>query len=130
MKMKIILKKENQEFNARSGETFYVNESFSSRLLKFKACLINHKETQQKEEEDISNKLDADRKNLLEATIVRIMKTRKRIEHNELVSETMRIVNQIFQPNQQIIKQRIESLMEKEFLQRDPTDMKFYNYLA
>jgi cullin 3 len=114
--MRIILKKENQEFNAKPGETFYVNDGFVSRLLKFKAALINHKETVQKEEEDISSKLDADRRNLLEATIVRILKTRKTITHSELVSETMRIVNNIFQPTQLLIKQRIESLMEKDFL--------------
>lgn len=92
----MIIKKENQDFDVKPGETFYVNSGFTSRLMKFKACLITHKETQQKEEEDLSYKLDADRWNLLEATIVRIMKTRKRLEHNELVSETMRIVNGIF----------------------------------
>jgi hypothetical protein len=39
-------------------------------LLKFKALLLNQKESQKKEEDDISCKLDADRKNLMEATIV------------------------------------------------------------
>lgn len=78
--------------------------------------LLNQKESQKKEEDDISCKLDADRKNLMEATIVWIMKTRKWIDHNELISEVLRIVSGVFQPNSIIIKQRIESLMEKEYL--------------
>jgi cullin 3 len=66
----------------------------------------------------------------MEATIVWIMKTRKWIDHNELISEVLRIVSGVFQPNSIIIKQRIESLMEKEYLLWDPSDVKFYLYIA
>ena len=62
-------------------------------MLKFKALLITTKENQKKEQDDITFKTDADRRNLLEATIVKIMKTWKWLEHNELIGEVIRLVS-------------------------------------
>jgi len=54
---------------------------------------MNTKENQKKETEDLTFKTDADRRNLLEATIVKIMKTWKWLEHNELIGEVIRLVS-------------------------------------
>lgn len=35
-----------------------------------------------------------------------------------------------FMPNPVVIKKRIESLIEREFLERDKVDRKMYRYLA
>ena len=65
----------------------------------------------------------------IEASIVRIMKSRKRLNHNLLVSE---VVNQLrhFKPLPKTIKKKIEHLIERDYLARDETEVNFYNYLA
>ena len=71
-----------------------------------------------------------DRKHLVEAAIVRIMKTRKSMVHNNLMAEVTRQMAGRFNPTPQLIKLRIESLIEREYLQRSAGDRKVYNYLA
>ena len=48
----------------------------------------------------------------LKACIVRIMKARKRMTHNDLVSEATRQLASRFLPNPMNIKKRIEALIE------------------
>jgi len=61
--------------DVKPTDVLIVNEHFTTRLIKFKAPLINSKEQIKKETEDITFKTDSDRRNLLEATIVKIMKS-------------------------------------------------------
>lgn len=66
--------------------------------------------------------MEADRKHEIEAAIVRIMKARKKLQHNVLVSEVTEMLKKRFLPNPQIIKKRIEGLIDREYLARDPVD--------
>jgi len=74
--------------------------------------------------------VDEDRKPQVEAAIVRIMKSRKVLEHNQLISEVTQQLRARFLPDPNTIKKRIESLIEREFLERDKTDWRTYKYLA
>lgn len=56
-----------------------------------------------------------------DAIIVRIMKGRKKEKNNELIEQVIRQTT-MFQAQPAMIKRRIESLIEKEYLARDPTD--------
>jgi cullin 3 len=58
------------------------------------------------------------------------MKSRRVLDHNSIVAEVTRQLSPRFLPNPQVIKKRIESLIEREFLERDATDRKLYRYLA
>ena len=60
---------------------------------------------------------------------VRVMKARKLLDHNLLVAE---IMTQLvaFKPDKASVKRRIESLIEREYLERDPADRRQYRYLA
>ena len=74
--------------------------------------------------------VEEDRKPQIEAAIVRIMKSRRILDHNSIVTEVTRQLAPRFLPNPAVIKKRIESLLEREFLERDATDRKLYRYLA
>merc|ERR1711972_761041 len=79
---------------------------------------------------DVPAIVEEDRKHLVEAVIVRIMKSRKTLEHNQLVMEVTRQLTLRFQPSPVLIKQRIEKLIERESLERSQQDRRVYNYLA
>jgi len=56
------------------------------------------------------------------------MKTRKTLNHNQLVTE---LYNQLKFPVKPIdLKKRIESLIDREYLERDNENSQTYRYLA
>ena len=131
VKHKIIKKTTNSRtYSCNANDEFIVNEGFESRLLKFSVPLLNLKERVKKEDEEISGKLAEDRRHTIEAVIVRIMKSRKRLDHNTLIEEVLKQTSGIFKPTAVMIKERVETLIEKEYLARDPADRRMYDYLA
>ena len=56
------------------------------------------------------------------------MKMRKSLDHNQLMAEALVHLN--FPTATADIKKRIESLIEREYLERDEKDPNLYNYLA
>ena len=77
---------------------------------------------------NVDQDIDIERRNIIDAVVVRIMKARKTEKHNLLLEDIMRQIT-IFMPQPQMIKQRIESLIEREYLKRDDADRGKYIYL-
>ena len=74
--------------------------------------------------------VEEDRRHLVEAAIVRIMKARKSMNHNDLIAEVTRQLSIRFTPVPQFIKKRIESLIEREYLERAENEHRVYRYIA
>jgi len=124
-----ILAKEPDNKKVDETDTFSFNSKFKSKLHKLKVMNVVQKETEP-ERQETRQKVDEDRKHQIEAAVVRIMKSRKQMEHSNLISEVTKQLSSRFMPNPMIIKKRIESLIEREYLERSKTDRKLYNYLA
>lgn len=77
----------------------------------------------------LKEKVKEDRSFMIDAALVRTMKARKRMAHSSLVSEVMAQLTQ-FKPESAIVKRRIASLIEREYLERSSEDHNVYNYLA
>ncbi len=67
---------------------------------------------------------------VLEATIVRIMKGRKKLTLQLLIDAVVSDVSKRFPPDVKEIKKRVESLIDREFLKRDDEDKNMLHYLA
>lgn len=129
VKAKILLKN-TKEFDLWDSDQLKVNDGFKNKLHKLKVPLLNQKDQLDNDKKEVEPKVEDDRKHLIEATIVRVMKARKKLEHNQLISEVMKILSNIFQPTSIMIKQKIEGLIEKDYLMRDPDDRRVYLYRA
>ncbi len=74
------------------------------------------------------DKPDSERKNIIDAVVVRIMKARKTEKHNQLIEDVIKQIS-IFLAQPPMIKERIENLIEREYLKRDESDRSKYIYL-
>ncbi|GCE98819.1 ubiquitin ligase (cullin) of SCF [Zygosaccharomyces mellis] len=81
------------------------------------------------ENERIERELGAERQIFLEACIVRIMKSKRKLPHTTLVNECIAQSHQRFNAKVSLIKKAIDSLISKEYLQRCD-DGESYKYLA
>eukprot|EP00919_Chromeraceae_sp_WS-2016_P004121 GHVR01009872.1.p1 GENE.GHVR01009872.1~~GHVR01009872.1.p1 ORF type:complete len:842 (+),score=182.87 GHVR01009872.1:51-2576(+) len=115
-----------------------VNLNFNSKLLKIKlpllaASTLNRGTLDAVEEShtvDFPLNVEEERKHLVEATIIRVMKIRKSCLHHELEDEVVRVLRCRFPPSPILIKQRIDNLITREYIERHSDDSRRYSYLA
>ncbi|XP_042860976.1 cullin-3-like [Penaeus japonicus] len=125
-----VLVKSPKTKEMESSHEFTVNDSFTSKLYRVKIQAVAAKGESEPERKETRSKVDEDRKHEIEAAIVRIMKARRRMTHNNLVAEVTDQLKSRFLPSPILIKKRIESLIEREYLARTPEDRKIYSYVA
>jgi len=118
-----ILSKSGDAKTIEDDATFTPNDGFQCPHRKIKIPPPVSEETHNKE------RVEEDRSIAIEAAIVRIMKMRKQLNHQGLVTEVLTQLA-FFKPNPKLIKQRIEHLIEREYLERDPNQASMYRYLA
>ena len=58
------------------------------------------------------------------------MKSRKILSHNDIVASVTQQLSNRFLPSSAAIKRRIESLLEREYLERDAVNRDLYRYIA
>jgi len=130
VKGKNVLRKEPMSKDISEDDTFYFNDKFTSKLVKVKIGTVVAQKESEPEKQETRQRVEEDRKPQIEAAIVRIMKSRRVLDHNSIVAEVTKQLQARFLPNPVVIKKRIESLIEREFLERDKVDRKLYRYLA
>ncbi len=119
-KYKLLLKSNNDN-NISNTEVFSINNNFKDKLKRIKLQCPSLEIKLKKENTQINRSM------LIDSTIVRIMKSRKKIDHNQLVSEVISQIR-LFLPSISDMKKRIESLIEREYIERESQNV--YKYLA
>uniref|UniRef100_A0A1D5Q2F9 Cullin-4A n=1 Tax=Macaca mulatta TaxID=9544 RepID=A0A1D5Q2F9_MACMU len=109
------------------GDKFIFNGEFKHKLFRIKINQIQMKETVE-EQVSTTERVFQDRQYQIDAAIVRIMKMRKTLGHNLLVSE---LYNQLkFPVKPGDLKKRIESLIDRDYMERDKDNPNQYHYVA
>ncbi|TMW67602.1 hypothetical protein Poli38472_011222 [Pythium oligandrum] len=122
-----VLQKQPKGKEVEDSDVFLFNHTFTNQLVRIKINSIQMKETKQ-ENEDTHERVFRDRQYQVDAAIVRIMKARKKLSHQLLMTQIFEQVR--FPAKAADIKRRIESLIDREYLERDPENAQMYNYLA
>ncbi|CAD7938152.1 unnamed protein product [Amoebophrya sp. A25] len=121
----------DQPKTIHESDVFLANEKFTCPHRKVKLPNVSSQSsgTAVGEETHKPERVEEDRTIAVEAAIVRIMKARKQLTHAQLNAE---VVQQLafFKPQPKLIKQRIEHLIEREYLERDNDNANLYKYLA
>lgn len=107
----------------KKTDVFTFNEAFSCpmRQIRLPMALLDDSQS--------SKKVEEDRGYAIEAAIVRTMKARKALSHQQLLAEVLAQLA-FFKPDPKVIKQRIEALIDRDYLERDPENPSTYRYLA
>eukprot|EP01057_Protomagalhaensia_wolfi_P001814 Protomagalhaensia_wolfi_Nauph_80__1813@NODE_2130_length_1204_cov_8_266094_g1666_i0_p1_GENE_NODE_2130_length_1204_cov_8_266094_g1666_i0NODE_2130_length_1204_cov_8_266094_g1666_i0_p1_ORF_typecomplete_len282_score40_62Cullin_Nedd8/PF10557_9/1e19Cullin/PF00888_22/1_9e16_NODE_2130_length_1204_cov_8_266094_g1666_i03131158 len=74
--------------------------------------------------------VEQNRNTVVDAAIVRIMKSRKKLNHLELISSLNEGLKSQFLPPSSLVKERVSYLIDREFLQRDANQHDTYHYIA
>ncbi|PVD30741.1 hypothetical protein C0Q70_10016 [Pomacea canaliculata] len=112
-----------------TASTFSLNMNYSNKRTKFKITSSVQRDTPQ-EVESTHSAVDEDRKMYLQAAIVRIMKARRLLKHNLLIQEVITQSATRFSPSVSMIKKCIETLIDKQYLERTASSPDEYNYMA
>ena len=101
-------------------DSFVANAKFSCNMRKVRIPMASLDASHN------TKRVEEDRTIAIEASIVRIMKARKTLKHQQLQAE---VLSQLafFKPNPRLIKKRIESLIDREYLERSAEDKNVYN---
>jgi cullin 1 len=107
-----------------STDVFTANIKFSSKLRKIRFPLQNSSSSL-----DSEKVLHENRSIAVELAIVRIMKARSTLSHDELFAQVVAQLSSLFfKPSRRLVNNRIESLIERQYIERADTAADGYNY--
>lgn len=122
-----VLTKDPKGREVEDNDKFHFNNEFTNRLFKIKINQIQMKETTE-EQKATEERVYQDRQYQIDAAIVRIMKMRKTLSHNLLITELYKQLTFPVKPAD--LKKRIESLIDRDYMERDKDNQNQYNYVA
>ncbi|XXG80659.1 hypothetical protein AAC387_Pa09g1475 [Persea americana] len=120
-----ILNKEPNTKTISPTDYFEFNSKFTDKLRRIKIPL-----PPVDEKKKVIEDVDKDRRYAIDASIVRIMKSRKVLGHQQLVMECVEQLGRMFKPDFKAIKKRIEDLISRDYLERDKDNPNVFRYLA
>jgi len=103
-----------------------LNKDFAHNEFKLVLNIKNKNLNPNFKKEEVSHFVLDDRKYLLDAVIMKILKFYKRLEFDKLKFEIINAVHNYFIPEISLIKTRLENLIERDFISRDNDNANIY----
>jgi cullin 1 len=125
LKARLLTSKSSPDVEPSADTAYTLNRGYKNKKIKVNLNVALKTETKA-EVEETQKYIEEDRKMLIQMAIVRVMKTRKQLKHQNLVSETIAQLKKRFAPKMSEIKKCTEILIEKEYIERLDDDMMGY----
>ena len=128
-----VLIKDPMSKDVKLTDKFSFNNNFYSQFQRVKIGVVSstNRVEDLSERTETEQKIDESRKGVIEAAIVRIMKQRQSLPHQTLMAEVIAQLASRFMPDVNMVKTRIEGLIEREYLERiEDREPAAYRYLA
>ncbi|KAJ5286654.1 hypothetical protein N7478_002340 [Penicillium angulare] len=128
-----VLRKEPMSKDVKPTDEFFFNNEFHSQFVKVRIGVVSgsaNKAENPDQRKETEKKMSEERVGTIESALVRIMKQRKSLSHTQLISEVLSQLSARFVPDVGMIKKRIESLIDREYLERLSEDPATYGYVA
>ncbi|ETN73833.1 cullin family protein [Necator americanus] len=122
-----VLAKTPMNKEIKDDDVFTVNTDMKEMRFRIRISEVQMKETEE-EYKAVEEEVNQDRQYQIDAAIVRVMKTRKKLNHQLLISELFAQLR--FPVRAADLKKRIGSLMERDYLRRCDEDPNAYQYVA
>eukprot|EP00040_Diaphanoeca_grandis_P032782 m.199442 g.199442 ORF g.199442 m.199442 type:complete len:776 (-) comp32734_c0_seq1:2185-4512(-) len=113
----------------KTDDSYALNMGFKNKKLRVNINMPIKAEAKA-ESEQLHKTIDEDRKMLIQATVVKIMKTRINMNHTTLITECITQLKERFKPKIPMLKKQIDVLMEKGYMARVENTRDQYQYLA
>lgn len=110
--------------HCRDNKEWAINPHFHSK----RRCISLPRPKRRSVTNTSTQSILTNRQFVVDSAIVRIMKTRRILSHSDLIVETSQSIQQ-FVADVRFIKERIENLIEKEYLERNADDHRVYHYV-
>ncbi|KAJ3890752.1 Cullin [Lentinula edodes] len=129
VKAKVLINEETDQYDLNPGHKTHSFQGFKSKKIRVN---LNQpiKAEVKTETADVLKAVDEDRKFVIQATIVRIMKARKTMKNQSLVQEVISQISQRFAPKIPDIKKAIDTLLEKDYIERVEGQRDTFAYVA
>jgi len=128
-KIRVLSKNPNSK-ESKPGDKYKINEKFKNARQRVVVPAYFQMSKKKKEENAIMRQqITKLREVQADAAIVRTMKIRKTMQHKDLIPEVIRQLTH-FQAKPVMLKKRIATLIDQEFIKRDPNNRATYHYIA
>ena len=133
-KYKVLAKESDpkpKEESIGSKDVFLLRDRIPAKLLPKKIAFPPGSAKQAKQEADDDHDLVMKQREFeIEAAMVRVMKARNRLEWNQVQVQVIEILKARFTPDAKTLKRRLESLIDRKFMDRDESDPKTIVYIS
>jgi len=133
-KYKVVSKEKDEDpkkENIEKTDVFILRDKIPAKKLPRKIAFPPGSAKQTKAEADADHdSVIKQREYEIEAAMVRVMKARNRLDWNQLQIEVINILKSRFTPDSKMLKKRLESLIDRKFMERDENDPKIIIYIS
>lgn len=127
IKSKLVKREKGDMDPIDEAEKYSINIDFQSKSRML--MLLPKKTLKGRDKKADNDSIQDNRKNVIEAAIVRIMKSNKKLEFMGLANEVRKICEH-FPPADRALRQMLDDLIKREYLERDSANMNMYIYKA
>ncbi|KZV88037.1 Cullin-domain-containing protein [Exidia glandulosa HHB12029] len=125
-----VIKKLSPGKDVKAEDEFEFNESFTDARTKLRLPSIQAPTETVEDDSRARAQIDGERQYTLDAAIVRLMKAKRTMMHSDLVQEVVEAVAKHFKPQVDLLKKRIEKMIDEGYMERDEEHRNKYVYVA